>query len=418
MMNFKIFIPIVLLVAAYAIYEFKKSPLKEGESQAVLLKHPDINKIIISKENKIELTKEENNWKVKASREYNGDTIAVDKFLEEIKSFTLEKLEGAVDLPKYGLDNPTGFFELHDTNGNIEKLSIGSTPGLNAKVYIAKGSDIYISSVDWNRLLEKTEGEFRDKSVIDLSEGIQKIKVEGKSKFTIEKSEDTWVSSGIELSYSEVDAFMARAAYLQAVEFIGEEDTIKNPTLTVSFVSEKGTDTLKVSDEVSGNYALVYSSQKNILVRVMSEYTTAMMLDRDDFRDKTKPFEFNSENINSIILNEDGKTITISKTDEQWLSQDLDVDSMKVSSLIENISSLQVDEFIDQDIRKRIEGQNSLEFKNNDEMNYKLHWNAYEDKIEAFSSIADINFTIAKDDFFLPIAEEIKSTVTATTQEE
>lgn len=286
MINFKIFIPIVLLVAAFAVYEFKKGPLKKGQSKAVKLEIVEINKIITSKG--LELIKEDNNWKVAKPNEYDGDTRAVVDFLNELKSFNLETLEGAVDLAKYGLDKPIGHIELHDIHDNSEKLTIGSVPALNAKVYIAKNDKIYVSAYDWHRMLDKEEGEFRNKSVFDLPNNIQKLEIEAKTKFTIEKSEEIWTSSGIELSKDEVTNLLARITYLQAVEFIGNSDTIKNPDLTIKVVSDTGTDIIKVKDEVEGTYALVHSSQKNILVRVLSEYTNPMMVTRDDLKVKTE----------------------------------------------------------------------------------------------------------------------------------
>ena len=289
MINFKIFIPIVLLVAAYAVYEFKKGPLKPGESEAVSLETIEINKIIISNEKVIELSKEDNNWKVLRPKEYDGDTNAVNEFLEEIKSFNLEKLEGATELAKYGLDKPVGHFELQDIHGNSEKLSIGSVPALSGKVYLAKNNEVYIGAYDWNRMLNRREDEFRNKSVFDLPENVNRLEIDGESKFTIEKSGDIWISSEIELSTSEVNAFMAKIEYLNAVDFIGETDTIKDPTLTVTIISDEGTDVIKVRDEAEGNYALVYSSQKNILVRVLSEYTKSMMVSRDDLIEKVEP---------------------------------------------------------------------------------------------------------------------------------
>ena len=415
MKNLKIFAPIVLLTAAYAYYEYKKTS-SDDKVQALELDKTAVSKIIISKEdNSIELIKQNDNWKMLKPNEYDADSNAVEEFLELITSLKIEELMDAGDISKYGLDKPLGYFELHSAN-NIVKINVGSVQPLGSNTYLEKENKVYLSSIDWQDQLQKKYTDFRDKSVIDLSKDVEKIEIAYDSIFTIEKSEGKWMSSGIELSASQMDAYMAKMEFLQAIDFLGTEDNITEPKITISIHSKDGTDILKVGDKIEGRYALVYSSQKKSLVRVLSTYTDDLMIELDDLRDKKSAFEFEMENVSSIVLTEAGTVTNFVQKGDKWNADGFAVDSDKVANLIQNVSSLEIDEFIDTDIKGKILGGDSLEFKKDDGAIYKLNWKAG-DRIEAFSSKSELNFTISKENFTTPILPELLQQTTTSTND-
>ena len=147
MKNLKIFAPIVLLTAAYAYYEYKKTS-SDDKVQALELDKTAVSKIIISKEdNSIELIKQNDNWKMLKPNEYKADSNTVEEFLELITSLKIEELMDAGDISKYGLDKPLGYFELHSAN-NIVKINVGSVQPLGSNTYLEKENKVYLSSID------------------------------------------------------------------------------------------------------------------------------------------------------------------------------------------------------------------------------------------------------------------------------
>lgn len=177
-----ILLAIVLAVAAYIkFYETKRPNTQEARRQSQNVVNFDREKlegiIIQNGDERVELRRKDNKWRVEAPVQDQADNSAIESMLADLDGWqkfdTIPAKEFEADktrLDEFGLVRPKLKVKLVGKEGPVEIL-FGKDAALEGKMYVRleKSKDVFIAAQNVRNDVAKKPDEFRDKKLTDLT---------------------------------------------------------------------------------------------------------------------------------------------------------------------------------------------------------------------------------------------------------
>jgi len=177
-----ILLTVVVVVAVYIkFYESKRPNTAEAKRQSQNVVNFDREKlegiVIQNGDERVEIRRKENKWRVEAPVQDQADNAAIESFLTDLESWqkhdTIPAKEFEADkgrLDEFGLARPKLRVKLLGKEGPVEIL-FGKDAALDGKMYVRleKSKDVFIAAQSIRNDIAKNPEEFRDKKLTDLT---------------------------------------------------------------------------------------------------------------------------------------------------------------------------------------------------------------------------------------------------------
>lgn len=216
-------------------------------------------------------------------------TMKDDKALRELGSG--EKIIWA----DYGLDNPKGYIEIKNNAGKIQKISVGSINNFAGESFLRLNDEnrVLLASPDWTLRLDRSEMDFREKSMLrDFHEGVTEIDIKGSKEIHLKKEKEDWKLIGHEdfqIDPQKVDGLFKKLKDAQAKEYLSSLEVPEGkPFLKINLANRDQAFAASVYKRKSG---YLVASGKYIMVIEDVDFDKLMNYNIEDLKLKSKPKE-------------------------------------------------------------------------------------------------------------------------------
>ena len=306
--------------------------LDEAAITKLAWKKKDTDPVVLEKENS-------GNWRITAPKSFGADQSVVSGTLSALSGLSSERLvdDKAIDLKRYGLDQPPVDLKITDKNNKTHELQIGDDTPTGSAAYAKLADDPRVftiaSYVKGN--IDKNLNDLRDKRLLTVASDkvsrIELVRKQGSVEFGREKNDWQIIkphpmradsTQVTELLQKLVDARMelgsrendeALAAFSHA-----------NPIGTAKVTDQSGIQQIQVRKDKDTYYAK--SSVAAELFKVGSDIGQLLEKSLDDFRNK-KLFDLGFDDPSRIDWHSKFKTVSLSKNGDDWWADGKKMDS-------------------------------------------------------------------------------------------
>lgn len=318
----------------------------------------------------ITLTKDGGKWLViKDSKSFSGDNGAVGSLLNEISEMEVQKIaaDNPSSLDDFGLNNPRAeviFRMPHDEY----KLLVGSETPVGSGTYVKTGEGGKVLIVDKNSLLpflDRSENDFRDKQILALDEDkINSITFRSDdSSFEVEREDGSWLGKNmpdyVQLDQDRIRLILKAFLNLNIDNF--ETDNPKNlsaygldkPSAEIEiFEDDNSTRILFGNKKENGDYYIKLDSESPVYS--VSEHVFFQIPEKIDEIRVRKVVDIDPMRVRGVEIKEGGKDLSVSKIGDTWTvinDGKAQVNAKKITDLLNEIGSLEVETFVDDNPR-------------------------------------------------------------------
>ena len=196
---------LLILVAGYFyIFEFRaakqKEEIEESLKKIIPFSQEEITEINITKKAETITLKKGKEWVLESPASYKADEGEIKAVIEKLNKAKKDRMieENPSDLSPYGLKEPQAELLVKNKENKSTRILFGKSNPTGEFLY-AKISDspgVFLINISINNILDKTNYDLRDKSLVDLDTGkVSKIEflIKGFSSVVVEKNpEDIW----------------------------------------------------------------------------------------------------------------------------------------------------------------------------------------------------------------------------------
>lgn len=370
-MKFRGLLAAVIVLAALTgtLYwsNHRKVPETAGTASAdtppkiLTLNQADITGIAIKKKSGEGLTLDKNDagqWQITAPKSLAADQDAVSTMLSSLSSLNSDRLvdDKATSLDQYGLAQPSLELDITKKDKTTVKLLIGdNTPAGSAAYAALTGDPRVFTLATYNKSnFDKNPNDLRDKRLLNFdSDKLSSVELSAK-KQTIEfgRNKDQWQI--VKPKPFRADGFqvdeLVRSVHDAKMELSADDDEKK---IAAAFSSGSAIAAVKVTD-VSGTQEIRLRKNKDDYYAQSSAITgvykitnaTATAIDKslDDFRNK-KLFDFGYADPDKIEIHDGAKTVAVTRSGTDWLSNGAKMDAPSVTTLIGAVRDLSANKF-------------------------------------------------------------------------
>jgi len=361
---------VVLAALGVGIYFSNKDEARKAAKppadttvKIVSLPEPDIKKIEIKKKDDDTVVERGNDkkWRITAPAAYRADQDAATSLAFSAANIAADRVieEKASDLGSYGLKDPNLEVEISTKDGKTKKLLLGDDNPTGSTTYAMLAGDprvfIVISSVKSG--LTKSAKDLRDKRLLTFDQDkVSRLELLAKKQdIEFGRDKDQWQivkpqplrADGLqveELLRKLKDAKMDLALSDDEAKKAASAFASGAPVATVKVTDPSGTQELQLRKNKDGYYAK--SSMVEGVYKVPDDLGTGVDKGLDDFRNK-KLFDFGFNDPNIVEVHAEGKSTSIQKTGEDWISGGKKMDSVSVQNLIDKLRELPAAKFVD-----------------------------------------------------------------------
>jgi hypothetical protein len=362
---------IVLAALTGTLYwsNHRKPPETTGTASAdtppkiVTLNQTDITGVEIRKKTGEDIIlgkTEAGQWQITAPKSLAADQDAVSAMLSSLSSLNSDRLvdDKATNLDQYGLVPPSIEVDITKKDKTTVKLLIGdNTPAGSAAYAAVTGDQRVFTLATFNKSnFDKSPNDLREKRLLNFdSDKLSRVELSSK-KQTIEfgRNRDQWQI--LKPKPFRADGFqvdeLVRSVHEAKMELSATDDDKKT---AAAFNSGSVIATVKLTD-VSGTQELQvrknkddYYAKSNVTAGVYKiASATAAALDKnlDDFRNK-KLFDFGYADPEKIEIRDGAKTVVVTHSGTDWLSNGAKMDTPSVTTLISAVRDLSACKFPD-----------------------------------------------------------------------
>lgn len=309
-------------------------------------------------------------WQLNGLKDIPVDKVALNSLITSLISLDLGKEipaeEVGINLAVFGLEKPELVIET-ETDKSVFKLEFGNKNEYVNKRYlrVSGRNSLYLVPETTFSNVNKDQSQFRKKNIIefsDLSVASVKIDLQGKPSIVLKREkEEPWqiiepikVSGGRE----SIQSFLRDLRSIQADEFIDkdldslEKYGLKTPEVkvTLDFNEDAKREPLILVLSKTKEKEGFYYKVDDISTVGRSKQPTLEKLKKapEDFRNR-KPFDFSPFLVNEIeILRPGEEAIVAKKTGENWMLGEKAGDEVFIQQFLNDLSSLNVKDFIEQ----------------------------------------------------------------------
>jgi hypothetical protein len=211
-MNWKTTATLLVIAVALAAYfkfiENKRPSTREAEDQKTRLFVLDRNQIdglvITNREQKLDLRRENNHWRLKAPLADRADQAAVDELMTSLEgarkeaSISAEEVAASKNkLQDFGLQNPRLRLQIVPNGGaQATEILFGNDTAVEGKTYlqIAGRGEVSVVNASLKKVLEKDVNSWRDHKVTDLAAtDVNKLTVKNPAgEIELQRTADRW----------------------------------------------------------------------------------------------------------------------------------------------------------------------------------------------------------------------------------
>lgn len=310
MKNFKttlIFLLVVGVVVAFAIYDYKQQNAKEQADQRENRLYSDftvadVTEFQLQGPQSFALQKKDKRWFFTQPFSDLADQTLFESYLSQIIHSDVIRIP-AVELKKnrsYGLDKPSATISLKTADGRSHEIKVSSERTFDEGYYLQRDSDtdLYVGSNDWTSLINKLPNQLRNKELYLNSPEVVELTVtlKGQKSFTLLKSKDEWQlkeDSEFPASGDEIEAYISQLTSLRADDIVNESAPKRANDIQVRLVDKDGkTWELRVWNRQEGQGDLVVLEGQPQVYLI--EDAQGSFIDRQlhELRDKKQPFQF------------------------------------------------------------------------------------------------------------------------------
>ncbi len=402
-MKFKgtwIFLAIVFTAVGFTVWDIEREKRAEQEKlEANILipyKSEHIQNIVIeTPEQKIELDKTVDGWKMLSPLEDWADNASVEEFIASLVSQKSIKHVASGDqtnLSIYGLKPSAGSVRVsHQDKSNIT-WEIGRKKSYEGSSYLKKagGQDVLLANSEWSNWLIKKPFEFRDRRLLRGKIGaVSYIEVKNSKGLTVlNKKNNKWIAPKnpkLFIDPNRVQEFLTQLGEVKADEIPVEKTVTSADKKKYNLEPAKISLVLVVGEKKwtadIGNNKLetyAYVSNPTFILKLNN-----IVFDRfkntklSTFRDKKEPFVFNRELVKKIEMRSALKRQTLIFKDNQWSLSTPDpkaeVQQPQVAALLEALKNMTVAEYTDGAIPLKIENRIILKDQDGKDV-YEFAW--------------------------------------------
>lgn len=346
----------VAVLALYAYFgeykrEINEEKKKDTESKIVSLAKDQIQKIELKKGEGVSIVLERtvDGWNVTSPINDQADNEIVDGFLEQITSEKIvDQIEpNTTDLSEYGLKPSLGFVILVDNANRKQEIEISTKKNFEGLVYLRKDQDakILTSSQTWTTFLTKPADQFRNLRLFRGSiSKVDLIEIKNRQgSFDLRYNDGFWFSP--QRTDWKIDQNAVREVLTQATTSKGSATipeaklgSVGAHLLTLEFSSGKVTWKGLLHQDTKTKDVIGAISPDRMIIRFAPQTLEELRNKRlIDFRDKTEPFRFQTDQLKKIVAKTKVKTFTLIKKDNIWRLDNDDPNLVTNSTLAEEL---------------------------------------------------------------------------------
>jgi hypothetical protein len=351
------------LYAYFGVFKKQQQETESKDKQSVIFKNEKekITKVTVVKDAQvIELVKDGADWKLTAPIADSADGDAVSGFVD---SLLAEKSEDEItdkdlDYSVFGLDKPVHTISI-EADGKATKVSVGRD-AIGGKVYVRRDDEpkVLIANATWKGFGEKSAKDLRNKALYRLTgKSVSTVLIENatesnKQKVRLSQKDGKWSIDSLgeaEVSSSEVQNYITQIENLKATEVAAEDKSVSmgkfnlaKPMVRVTFGFADSSEpyTLTVSSVNKTQEAFVIANSLKPVYKIFGASAQQLSKVPNDFRDKTKPFQFQRSDVKEIEVKTDLAQVDIINKDGKW--------QLKTDNPAKEVDQTQVDSFISQ----------------------------------------------------------------------
>jgi hypothetical protein len=303
---------------------------------------------------------ESGQWQLTAPKSLPADQDAVSTMLSSLSSLNSNRLvdDKATNLDQYGLVPPSIEVDITKKDKTTVKLLIGdNTPAGSAAYAAVTGDPRVFTLATYNKSnFDKGPNDLRDKRLLTFdSDKLSRLELSAK-KQTIEfgRNKDQWQiekPKPLRADSFQVDE-LVRSVHDAKMELSATDDDKKT---AAAFSSGSATASVKITD-ISGTQELQVRKNKDDyyakssaiagVYKITSGTATALDKNLDDFRNK-KLFDFGYADPEKIEIHDGAKTVVVTRSSADWLSNGAKMDVPSVTTLIGVVRDLSASKFPD-----------------------------------------------------------------------
>lgn len=363
-----------LLLFIFLVEEPREKRIEEAE-----LLFPELSSELIQElniENKngaVSLSRKGNNWVTSEAGYSNAETASVEGVVTALKDFeTVNKIpkeEIEEDLKIYGLDKPEVKVKVK-VSGQDTEISFGKKNEYTGKRYARlNDSSIFFVTEELFNAASKKIDEFKDKTPLDFdTEALATIKVKSsKRNYEYSYSEDGWrviKPASVTLDPSLMSTFVLDIKNVAVEGIINPTEKSKlnpknygldKPYGSVEVISKEGgaSPIILSFGSRAGNTKIDYLSISGIdaIFEIPVSFPEKLFKDYVSLRQR-RLFSFPSDLVTEAKFTDaEGKIVVIKKINNaagaKWQVDDQDGDNVFVDSLIDGVSELWADGFVE-----------------------------------------------------------------------
>jgi hypothetical protein len=299
-------------------------------------------------------------WRITSPKPFNADADSISSVLSTLSSIDADRLveEQAGDLKQFGLVEPTLEVSATMTDGKTQKLVIGDdTPtGSAAFAALAGNSRVFTVAGYTKTSLDKGVKDLRDKRLLPVDfNKITRVEIAGPNLKIAFGSENGKLSlqepRDVRVNTAELDTAVEKLKGATLDVNASEEDRRRfassfasgTPLATVKATDQSGSQEMQVRKNKDAYYAK--SSGVEGVHKLSADLGAELEKKIDDFRNKNL-FDSSSTDPEKVEMHDAGKTYSLTRSGNDWISDGKKMDEPSVESLLDQIRGLSATKFV------------------------------------------------------------------------
>ncbi|MEP6777851.1 MAG: DUF4340 domain-containing protein, partial [Chthoniobacterales bacterium] len=373
-----ILLAVVMVVAVYIkFYESKRPNTAEAKRQSQNVVNFDREKlegiVIQNGDERVEIRRKENKWRVEAPVQDQADNAAIESFLTDLESWqkhdTIPAKEFEADkgrLDEFGLARPKLRVKLLGKEAPVE-IMFGKDAALDGKMYVRleKSKDVFIAAQSVRNDIAKNAEEFRDKKLTDLTTAqiVRAILKTAAGELELQKKGEHWeIVKPLRARGDDqkIGDFLAQVTTAHIQQFVAED---RGDLHLYGLTEPRGSITLFKDGDTQGQTLQIGSpSEKEkdqVYVRFNVRNAVYTLTKKTEDLLKTKPLDLRDRHLIQLDTNildrltieapGKGKTI-LARKDQSWTiasRNNQPANTGEVNRLLETLRNEQVTKFVE-----------------------------------------------------------------------
>ncbi|MCR8644966.1 DUF4340 domain-containing protein [Paenibacillus sp. N1-5-1-14] len=258
--------------------DFYEETSEESSQRLFAFEQDDVNKMMVKwNEQEVDMNRQDDKWVMEKPAAYPVNPNMVSSFLESLSGISQDMIveDNASDLGKYGLEKPSGEYEVTLKDGSKQLLRIGDelpVPGnyyatidQSKRVYRVGASSVQALQKEPLHFVARTPVSFNSDQVTDVTFHWNKEEW-SMSKASLDQTAilSKWKLGDQELDGSKANMLLDKISFLATEQLMkpASEISMKAPELTITIkMTQDGTsNTITLQGKIEGDQVWVVSS--------------------------------------------------------------------------------------------------------------------------------------------------------------